>query len=112
MVAAAAHAFICGRKIVGVHDHEFGKDMRIAAEAQGERLQGFDGDRAAKFDGSSSEIYDAVDDAFVSLEIDGLKAHGYDRRTSSHYTLSVLGRVVQLYDHASRSWFAYTIQVG
>lgn len=112
MVAAAAHAFIWGGKIVGVYDHEFGKDLRIAVEAQGDRLQGFDGDRSAKFDGSSSEIYDAVDDAFVSLEIDGFKAHGYDRRTSSHYSLSVLGRVVQLYDHASGCWFAFTIQVG
>lgn len=112
MVAAAAHAFMFGKRIAGVHDHESGRDLRIAAEARGDRLQGFDGDRSAKFNGTSFELYDAGDDAFVSLEIDGLKAQGYDRRSSSHYSLSVTDQVVQLYDHAAQSWFAFSIQVA
>ena len=112
MVAAATHAFMFGKKVAGVHDHETGRDLRIAAEARGGRLQGFDGDRSAKFNGTPSEIYDAGDDAFVSLEIDGLKAQGYDRRSSSHYSLSVTDQVVQLYDHAAESWFAFSIQIA
>ena len=111
MVAAAAHAFMFGKKIAGVHDHETGRDLRIAAEVHGDRLQGLDGDRAAKFSGTQSELYDAGDDAFVSLEIDGLKAQGYDRSSSSHYSLSVTDQVVQLYDHAASAWFAFSIQV-
>jgi hypothetical protein len=112
MVAAAAHAFMFGKKVAGVHDHAFGRDLQIAAEARGGRLQGFDGDRSAKFNGTPLEIYDAGDDAFVSIEIDGLKARGYDRGSSSHYSLSVTDQVVQLYDHAAGSWFAYSIQVA
>jgi hypothetical protein len=111
MVAAAAYAFMFGKKVAGVHDHASGRDLRIAAEARGERLQGFDGDRQAKFNGTPSELYDAGDKAFISLEIDGLSAKGYDRRSSSHYSLSVTGQVVQLYDHAVESWFAFSIQV-
>jgi hypothetical protein len=111
MVAAAVHAFMFGKKVAGVHDHASGRDLQIAAEARGERLQGFDGDRQAKFDGTPSELYDAGDKAFISLEIDGLCAKGYDRRSSSHYSLSVTGQVVQLYDHAVESWFAFSIQV-
>ncbi|WP_241233716.1 hypothetical protein [Altericroceibacterium xinjiangense] len=111
MVAAAAHAFMFGKKVAGVHDHASGRDLQIAAEARGERLQGFDGDRQAKFNGTRSELYDAGDKAFVSLEIDGLRAEGYDRQSSSHYTLSVTDQVVQLYDHAVKSWFAFSIQV-
>jgi hypothetical protein len=101
MVAAAAHAFILGRKVTGVHDHETGRDLRIAAETRGDRLQGFDGDRSAKFNGTPSELYDAGDDSFVSLEIDGVAAQGYDRRSSSHF-----------YDHGAGTWFAFSIQVA
>ena len=112
MVAAAAHAFMFGNTIVGVHDHGSGRDLRIAAEAREGRLQGFDGDRSAKFDGTPFEIYDSGDGAHVSLAIDGLEARGYDRNSSSYYSLSVTDRIVQLYDHAEESWFAFTIQVA
>lgn len=112
MIAAAAHAFMFGRKVAGVHDHGSRQDLQIAAEVRGDRLQGFDGDRSANFAGTPFELYDTGDKAFISLEIDGLKAHGYDRGSSSHYSLSVTDQVVQLYDHASASWFAFSIQVA
>ena len=112
MVSAAAHAFIFGKKVAGVHDHEAGRDLRIAAEARGDRLQGFDGDRSAKFGGTLPELFDAGDDAFVSLEIDGVTAKGYDRRSSSHYALTATDQVVQLYDYAADAWFAFSIQVA
>lgn len=101
-----------GKVIVGVHDHESGRDLRIAAEARGDRLQGMDGDRSSKFGGTPFELYDAVDEAFVSLEIDGLKAQGYDRGSSSHYALTVTDQVVQLYDHSASAWFTFSIQIA
>jgi hypothetical protein len=73
IVAAAAYAFMFGKKVAGGHDHASGRDLQIAAETQGDRLQGFDGDRQAKFNGTPSELYDAGDKAFISLEIDGLR---------------------------------------
>ena len=112
MVAAAAHAFIFGKGVAGVRDHETGRDLRIAAETRGDRLQGFDGDRSAKFGGTLPEMYDAGADAFVSLEIDGMTAQGYDRHSSSHYSLTATDEVVQLYDHAAGAWFAFSIQVA
>jgi hypothetical protein len=112
MVVAAAHAFIFGKKVAGIHDHETGRDLRIAAETHEGRLQGFDGDRSAKFSGTASELYDAGDKAFVSLEIDGLAAKGYDRGSSSHYSLTATDEVVQLYDHAAGAWFAFSVQVA
>lgn len=111
IIAAAAHAFIFGKKIAGVHDHETGKDLRIAAETRGDHLQGFDGDRSAKFNGTVSELYDAGDASFVSLEIDGVTARGYDRRSASHYALTATDKIVQLYDHSADAWFAFSIQV-
>lgn len=112
LIAASAHAYMFGRKVAGVHDHNSGQDLRIAAEVRGDRLQGNDGDRSAQFRGTPSEIYDAADNAFVSLEIDGHKAHGFDRGSSSHYSLTVTDQVVQLYDHSASAWFAFTIQVA
>ena len=112
LVAAAAYAFMFGKRVAGVHDHASGRDLQIAAETRGDRLQGFDGDRRAKFNGTFSEIYDAGDKAFISLEIDGLRAQGYDRSSSSHYSLSVTDQVVQLYDHAAESWFAFSIHIA
>ena len=84
--------------------------MQIAAEARGEQLQAYDGDRAARFGGTLPELYDAGDKAFVSLTIDGATANGYDRNSSSHYALTVVGEMVQLYDHGAEAWFAFSIQ--
>jgi len=112
MVAAAAHAFIVGKTVAGVHDHAAGEDLQIAAETRGGQLQGYDGDRSAKFGGALPELYDAGDDAHVSLEIDGMTARGYDRRSLSHYSLTVTGQVVQLYDYAASAWFAFSIQTA
>jgi hypothetical protein len=112
MVAAASHTFMFGKRIAGVHDHESGRDLRIAVEGRGNLLQEFDGDRSAKFNGTPFEPYDAGDSALVSIEIDGLKAEGYDRHSSSHYSLSVIDQVMQRYGHAEISWFAFSIQVA
>lgn len=110
LVAAAAYAFIAGKKVAGVHDHVAGLDLEIAAEARGGRLQGMDGTRSAKFGGRLPELYDAGDDAFISLEIEGATGRGYDRGSQSHYSLTVTDQVVQLYDHAASAWFAFSIQ--
>lgn len=112
MVAAAAYAFIFDQKVAGVHDHATGRDLRIAAEARGDRLQGVDADRSAKFGGTRFELHDAGDGSFVSLEIDGLTARGYDRGSAGHYSLSATDRMVQLYDHAEGAWFAFSIQLA
>jgi hypothetical protein len=45
VIAAAAYAFVTGKKVAGVYDHAAGRHLRIAAEARGEHLQGHDGDR-------------------------------------------------------------------
>lgn len=110
MIAAAAFACISGKKVAGIHDHSSGRDLRIAAECRGDQLQGVDADRGAKFGGTHSEIYDAGDKTFVSLEIEGAKAKGYDRGSSCFYEAVVSGGLVQVYDHAQASWFAYDIQ--
>lgn len=111
MVAAAAHAFIIGRKVAGIYDHSAGRHLRIAAEARGEQLQGFDGDRPARFGGTLPELYDAGDRVFVSLEIDGATARGHDRSTSSSYSANVTESLVQLYDYSQGAWFAFDVQV-
>lgn len=110
MVAAAAFAFITGKKVAGMYDHSAGRDLRIAAECRGNRLQGFDGDRAAKFGGGLPELYDAGDKTFVSFEIDGAKVQGYDRGSSSSYAAHVTDGLVQVFDHSQSAWFAYDIQ--
>jgi hypothetical protein len=110
MIAASAFAYATGQKVAGVHDHAAGRDLRIAAEARGAHLQGYDGDRATKFGGTSPELYDGGDKTFATLEIDGLTAQGYDRGSSSHYRLTITGEIVQLYDHGPSKWFDYSIQ--
>lgn len=112
MVAAAAHAFMTGNKVAGIYDHAAGRHLRIAAEARGEHLQGFDGDRAAKFGGTLPELYDAGDKAYVSLEIDGMTARGYDRSSSTAYAIAATDRQIQLYDHGHSAWFAFDVQVA
>lgn len=112
MIAAAAYASIAGQKVAGVHDHASGRDLRIAAECRGDRVQGQDGDRAVKFGGTLPELYDAGDKAFISLERDGASARGYDRGSASFYAAHVTDQSVQLYDYSAGAWFAFTIQAG
>ena len=110
MIAASAYAFVTGRKVAGLFDHAAGRDLQVAAEARGERLQGIDGNRGAEFGGTLPELYDAGDEGFVSLEIDGAKARGFDRGSSGHYSLEVGEGFVQLYDHAEGAWFAFGVK--
>jgi len=110
MIAAAAFAFVTGKKVAGIHDHSAGRDLQIAAESRGHQLQGFDGDRAVQFGGTLPELYDAGEKTFVSFEIDGTRVKGYDRASSSFYTAQVTDDLVQVYDHSLGTWFAYDIQ--
>lgn len=111
LVAAAAHAVIIGRKVAGLYDHAAARHRRIAAECRGNRLQGFDGDRAARFGGTLPELFDEADRAFVSLAVDGMTARGYDRGSGSAYEAKVTDRLVQLYDHGEGAWYAFDVQV-
>jgi len=110
IVAAAAYAFIFRKKVAGVHDHSTKQDLQIAAETRGEHLQAYDGDRSARFGGDLPELYDAGDEAFVSLAVDGMTARGYDRNSSSHYSLTATDGMVQLYVHDLEAWFDYSIR--
>lgn len=110
MVAATAFAVISGKKVAGIYDHSASRNLEIAAEAQGHKVQGFDGERGVRFGGVLPEIHDAGDKAWISFEIAGSEAKGYDRGSSSFYTARVSDGVVQLYDHEHAAWFAYDIQ--
>lgn len=112
MVATSAFAFIAGKKVAGIYDHAAGRHLRIAAEARGEHLQGFDGDRSVKFGGTLPELYDAGDKAFISMEVEGATARGFDRGSSTAYSVTVSERVIQLFDHGESAWFAYEAQVA
>jgi hypothetical protein len=50
--------------------------------------------------------------AATSLHMEVLdgQARGYDRSSSTHFSASVSGRLVQLYDHSQGEWFAYDVQ--
>ncbi len=112
MIAASVCAFLLGRKVAGLYDHQAGRHLRVAAESQGEHLQGYDGERGTRFGGTLPELYDAGDGVFVSLEIAGDTAQGYDRGSGGFYTARLADRTVQLFDHIAGSWFAYTVQTA
>ncbi|WP_395327653.1 hypothetical protein WBP06_11560 [Novosphingobium sp. BL-8H] len=110
MIAAAAYAFITGRKVAGVFDHAAMRERLIAAESRENRLKGFDGNRQAEFGGTLPDLYDAGDKAAFSLEIAGSEARGYDRGSAHHYTAKVTDQLVQVYDHGQEAWFAFDIR--
>ena len=112
MVAAAAYAYISGRKVAGMHDHAAGRDRRIAAEARGEQLQGYDGDRAAGFGGSLPDLFDAGTNSFVALRIEGANAEGYDHQTATAFAVAVSDQRAQVYDHGQRAWFTFDLQLA
>lgn len=110
MIAAITFTAVTGKKVAGLFDHSAGRDRRIAAEARGDQVQGVDGDRPAKFGGTLPEIFDAGDKTYISFALDGAKAKGYDRGSSSFYDAQVTDGLVQVYDHGADAWFAYDIQ--
>lgn len=112
LIAASAYAFVKEKKVAGLYDHSAGRHLRIAAESRGEHLQGYDGDRQAKFGGALPEIYDAGDEAYVSFQIAGNGARGHDRRTASSFTANVTDSLVQVYDHGQSVWFAFDVRTA
>jgi hypothetical protein len=110
MIAAAAFAYVAGKKVAGLYDHAAGRDLQVAAEFQGKRFQGLDGDRAVRFGGSVPELYDGGAGTFISFEVDGTIVRGYDRSSSSFYEAHVVDGVVQVHDHSHGAWFAYDVQ--
>src|ERR1700712_1826742 len=109
MVAACAHAIITVKTVTGIYDHAAGEHLQIAAQCRGNRVQGADGERSAKFGGTLPEIYDEGDKTFVSLAVEGTTARGFDRGTSGFYTANVNDPIVQLYDHGQNAWFAFDV---
>jgi hypothetical protein len=112
IIAASAHALVTGKKVAGLYDHTAGRHLRIAAEAQAQHLQGYDGDRNVRFGGTLPELRDSGEGASLHMVIDGGAARGYDRSTSSHFSVTTTERVVQLYDHAEEAWFTFDVQVA
>ncbi|WP_442678582.1 hypothetical protein ACSBM8_13785 [Sphingomonas sp. ASY06-1R] len=110
-VAAGVYAVITGKKVAGIYDHAVGRHLRIAAECRDNWLQALDGERNAKFGGTLPELFDERDRVYVSMEIDGTTARGYDRGSASFYVAHVTGQVVQLFDHDSDTWFAFDVQL-
>ena len=111
LIAASAYAAIGGKKVTGLYDHGASEQLRIAVECRGNNLQGADGERGVTFGGVLPELYDAGDRSFVSLEIDGTTARGYDRGSQSHYLAQVSDRLIQLYDYGQSAWFAFEVPV-
>ena len=89
MVAASAYALVTGKKVAGLYDHAAGRHLRVAAEARGGHLQGYDGDRDARFGGTLPEFRDTGDGASVHMAVEGAAARGYDRNSSGHFTADV-----------------------
>lgn len=110
LIAAVTFVAITGKKAGGLHDHTARRDWRIAAERKDDRIQGFDGDRAAKFGGTLPEIYDEGDKSFISFEIEGAKVQGYDRGSQCAFSANVSDGLVQVYDSSAGAWFAYDVQ--
>jgi hypothetical protein len=112
IIAASAYALVTGEKVAGLYDHNAGRHLRIAAEARAQHLQGYDGERDARFGGTLPELRDTAEGASLHMEIEDGAARGYDRGSSGHFTAKTTGRVVQVYDHAEEAWFAYDVQVA
>jgi hypothetical protein len=112
IIAASAHALVTGKKVAGLYDHMAGRHLRIAAEARGEHLQGYDGDRDARFGGTLPELRAAGEGVSLHMEIGDGAARGYDRNSSGHFSVKITERLVQLYDHVEGAWFSFDVQVA
>ena len=112
IVAASAYALVTAKKVAGLYDHSAQRHLRVAAEARGEHVQGYDGDRDARFGGTVPELCDVGDGASVHMEVKGAVAKGYDRSSSGHFTANVAERLVQLYDDAEAAWFSFGVHVA
>lgn len=109
LVAASAYAVVAQKKVAGLYDHAAQAQLRIAVECRGDRLQAVDGERSVTFGGDLPELYDEGDRTFVSLEVDGTTARGYDRGSQSHFQAQVADRMIQLYDYSQNAWFAFEV---
>jgi hypothetical protein len=111
-IAAGAYAFVTGKKVAGLYDHSAGRHLRIAAEAQAEHLQGYDGDRHARFGGTLPELRDTGAGTSIHMEVQENVVRGYDRSSSGHFSADIGEQMVQLYDYTEGAWFVFHVQVA
>lgn len=110
LVAAASFAFVTGKKVGGLYDHAEGRDRLIAAESRGDQLQGFDGERQAKFSGRLPELYDEGDRQSISIIVQDGSVRGHDRISGTDFAAKVGEGFVQVYDYGAGAWFDYEVQ--
>lgn len=110
VIAAVAFACTTGKPVAGLFDHDAARDRRVAAERRDDRVKGFDGERNVAFGGTLPEIHDEGTKAYLSFTIEGDQVRGFDRASGGHFEARVGEGVVQVFDHAQGTWFAYDVQ--
>ncbi|MBH0114899.1 hypothetical protein I5E68_18280 [Novosphingobium sp. YJ-S2-02] len=110
IVAATAFALVTGKKVAGLYDHTAARDLRVAAEARDNAVQGVDAESGTKFGGTLPDILVAKERTWISFALENGEVTGYDRASATHFTARVENGAVQVYDHAGATWFAYEVQ--
>jgi hypothetical protein len=108
-IAAAAFAMVSGRSVNSVFSHDVARHRKVQATFRGGRLDAYDYDRGAYFQGDNGNLYDFGDSCHISMQINGVKVEGYHYGEGSYYEAKVSGTSVTIYDYATARWHDFSI---
>ncbi|NNG74713.1 hypothetical protein HLI18_33830 [Rhizobium laguerreae] len=108
-IAAIASAHSGDNNVGSVYSHSESSRRTITVTVNGSSVTSYDHESGCHINGSLPSLYHYGVGAHITLNPRGDGSYdGYDYDTGSHFTVSVSGHMVQIYDHGESSNFAYS----
>lgn len=107
-VAAIIKAQVSGRNTSTVYSYAESTHWQIQVSISGSSVQGFDYTSSCHVGGNLPNLYHYGGSSHLTLNDRGNgRFDGYDYETSSHFSATVSGQSISIYDHEHSAHFSY-----
>lgn len=107
-VAAIIKAKATGNSTSAIYSYADSKHWQIQVSISGTSVQAYDYTSGCHIGGNIPNLYHYGQSSHVSLNDRGAgRFDGYDYGTSSHFSATVSGQSITIYDHEHSSHFSY-----
>jgi len=113
VIAYIAGCLISNKKASAIYDSSASKHFSFSGHIAQKDISVYDltegCDIAGFGTGNSFSLFHYGNRKHISLELDSTNYNGYDYDTGSHYTGSVNGNAITLYDYEQTSYYHYIL---
>ena len=109
-VAAIAAALANGKAYGAVYDHAAGGYVRITARVVQGRVEAYDHQGAFAIGGPLPDrVFNHGEQAYLTFGLVEGRVEGFDYKSNAHYSATVTGDRVYLYDYESSAYHQFSV---